>query len=417
MGGQKYDHDQVIARAIEVAHQCENIADIAAILDMPRSSLRDILRQRGMDYPALVTAAAVHTDEDSRLLRAQARHWEKVAARYEKQLTNRDWLRDEVASLVSVLKPVPIAPMRSDGKMHEQVGVLLYSDAHFGLEVPPGQLGVFGEYNSDMAEARTIHTFRTFAHLCHMRPFPVNKVKVYLLGDNVENINMRPAQAKQTDAHVVKQTIRFANVGAHALRLLCEEFAEVEVEAVPGNHGRTTKKAGDNLPDETFDHLAYYMIQLALKDQANFKINIHEAWYFIDQIFSWKFLGLHGEDVLSWAGIPFYGIERAVKNYYMMLGMVTKESLRNMDPTASLAVDQVLSLLDLPDYVTIGHFHNPMIWNIMGVEVLANGTLAGVSLYGAKKLRRLSKPSQQVFWVHPEHGVSERCPVNLNGKH
>jgi len=413
----KHDHAQVIARAIEAAPECENITDVARAIGVARSTLRDVMEGAGYDgYEDLVVKAVVESTDSIRLLREQTKYYQKQVRRLEGRLTGRQWLRDEVAGQMSVLKPVPVPRLdtKSKMKMSPQVGVLEFSDAHFGHFVPPGQLGVFGEYSTEVAEARTVHTFKMFAHLMRMRPFPVEEVVVYLLGDNVENCNMRPSQAKQVDSHVVQQTIQFSNVLAHCLQFLCGEFERVRVEAVPGNHGRTTRKAGDNLPDETFDHLAYYIASVALKDQPNFKMNIHQAWYFVDEIFSWKFLGLHGEDVLGWAGIPFYGIERAIKNYYMMLGKVSLENIRDLDPLTEMAVEQFLSMVLLPDYVCIGHFHTRMTWDVMGVEVLANGALSGVSLYSAKRLKRLSRPRQETFCVHPEHGVSERCPINLS---
>jgi len=413
----KHDHAQVLAEAIEAAPRCENITDVAREIQIPRSTLREIMTGAGYEgYEDLIAKAVVDSTDSIRLLKEQIKHYQKQAKRLEGRLTSRRWLEDEVAGQMSVLKPVPVPCIDTKNKldMRPQVGVLEFSDPHFGYYAPPGQLGVFGEYNTDMAKARTRATFQSFTHLTHMRSFPVEEVRVYMLGDNMEHSYMRPAQAKQTDAHVVKQTIDFCETIIPCFQLLCSEFEQVVIHAIPGNHGRTTQKAGENLPDETYDHLAYYAIEKAMSAQSNFTMHTHEAWYFIDQIFTWKFLGLHGEDVLSWAGIPFYGIERAVKDYYMMLGMVSLSKIRDLDPMVEMAASQFLSMLMLPDYVAIGHFHNKMVWDIMGVEVLGNGTLSGVSLYGTKRRRRLSRPSQNVFWVHPEHGVGERCPINLS---
>lgn len=291
--------------------------------------------------------------------------------------------------------------------------VLVYSDAHFGLHVPEGQLGVFGTYSTELATKRTTYTFRTFARLAHQQSFPVRHAKVYLLGDNVEHSHMRPSQAKQIDSHVVQQTLNAANALAPAMRFLCSHFETVEVECVPGNHGRTTQKAGDNLPDETFDHLLYHLLRHMLSDQPNFTIHIHEAWYFVDSIFGFKFLGLHGEDAISWAGIPWYGIKRLVKDYTMMLTKTSIENLRALKPEEELQVSAFLEHLHTPDYVCIGHFHDPFTWDLMGVEIIANGALSGVSVYSAKRLHKLNPPSQRMFWVHPEHGVGLRCPINL----
>jgi intein/homing endonuclease/DNA-binding XRE family transcriptional regulator/predicted phosphodiesterase len=295
----KYDWDQVVKQAREKALECQTIAELADAIGVNRKTLSDILKNRGETLESLVTAAAQESTTGVRVLQQKARHYQTLASRYEQQLTDRAWLEEEVAGLVATRKPVPVPKLpKKDTPYHEQIPILEFSDPHYGLEVEEGQLGVFGRFNSQMAEARTLYTFKTFPRLSKQLPFPIRRCKVYLLGDIVENSNMRPSQAKQTDAHVVKQTIHAADAISSGLQFLCSEFEQVDVEAVPGNHGRTTQKAGDNLPDETFDHLVYYIIKKTLADQPNFNINIHKAWYFIDDIFGWKFLGLHCEDVL-----------------------------------------------------------------------------------------------------------------------
>lgn len=413
--GTKYDEVIVIQQVRHCIPRCRNIQEAADELQIPRSTLRGILKRQGYkNYSDLVATVAEESTTLVPSLQMQVKHWKKVATRYEKQLADRRWLHEEIAGLVAVQEPVKVPCLKSTSVMSEQIPVLEFSDPHFGLKVPEGQLGVFGTFDSQIAEARSLHTFRTFASIAKSQQFPVRKAVVLSLGDLVEHSYMRPAQAKQTDAHVIKQSIHCAEVLTKCLQFLCGEFEEVEVHAVPGNHGRTTQKAGENLPDETYDHLIYHMVRLGLARQQNFKINICESWYFITEILGWKFLGLHCEDALSWAGIPFYGIERLVKNYYMMLGQVTLEKLRALDPTTELAISEFLRLLLLPDYVTIGHFHNPMMWQIMGVELLANGALSGVSVYGAKRLKKSSPPKQQMFFVHRQHGVGLRCPINLS---
>lgn len=293
-----YDWEYVLRECINVASECEGWADLARKLEMPRKTLREAMeREFGISgYDDLLARA--ETAGSVSALRKKMEFWQKLAKRYEARLSDRKWLREEVAGLMATLPPVDVPQLKQNTEYHEQVAVLQVSDIHMGLLVPDGQLGIFGTYNSDIAQSRTLYTLSKFGTLAHQQSFPVKRAKIYLLGDIIENSNMRPSQAKQVDAHVVSQTIRAANVLAQGLLDLCGQFEHVEVEAVPGNHGRTTQKAGDNLPDETFDHLVYYIIQKALENQPNFRINIHSAWYFIDSIFGYKFLGLHAEDVL-----------------------------------------------------------------------------------------------------------------------
>lgn len=413
-GKRQYNYDEVLRRARDECTRCENTQQVANALGIPGNTLRRILKTKGFgSFQDLLVDTVAGDAEDVGILRRQVAHYRRVTGRLEAQLEDRAWLREEVAGQITTLEPVPVPDVESTGDYSEQVAVLLYSDAHFGLNVPQGQLGVFGRYSSVMARERTIYVFRQFCKLAHQQSFPVRKAKVYLLGDNVEHSHMRPGQPKQVDAHVVKQSIECANVLGHCLRFAAGKFESVEVEAVPGNHGRTTAKAGQNLPDETYDHLIYFVLQHMLAQQENVKIRAHDAWYFVDRVLGFKILGMHGEDAISWAGIPWYGIKRLVQDYVMMLTRQSVDDMRQMDPEMQMAVGAFLEELHTPDFVTIGHFHNPFTWDLMGVEVIANGALSGVSLYSAKRLHKLTPPSQTMFFVHREHGVGLRCPLDV----
>jgi len=412
-GKPQHDYDRILRQAREVCAQCESAADLGRAVGIRPQLMRRILKARGYEtFQDFLVEVVAGDAEDVGILKRQVAHFRRVTQRLEGQLQDRAWLREEVAGQIAALEPVSVPRIEGKGAYSEQVACLLFSDAHFGLNVPQGQLGVFGQYSSAMAEERTIYVFRTFARLAHQQSFPVRKAKVYLLGDNVEHSYMRPSQPKQIDAHVVKQSIECSNVLGHCLRFLAGEFEEVEVEAVPGNHGRTTQKAGENLPDETYDHLIYFVLQHMLRDQENVRITAHDAWYFVDRVLGYKILGMHGEDAISWAGIPWYGIKRLVKDYFLMLTRQSVDDMRELDPEMEMALGTFLEELHTPDFVIIGHFHNPFTWDLMGVEVIANGALSGVSLYSAKRLHKLTPPSQTMFWVHPEHGVGLRLPID-----
>lgn len=423
MPSKKYDEEHVVALAKQTVSRVNDFTELATALEIPRTTLRELLKRQGFGRKdteimgALLMTSGGEALVDLDLLQRQAAYLRKVVSRLEKRLADRAWLKEEVAGQMVVMEPVEYPRPAPRGKTgpKDQVSVLELGDVHYGLEIPSGQLGpLFGGYNVDTATACMAHTFQNFARLSHQQSFPVRKAVVYVLGDLIEHSNMRPAQAKYTSIHVVKQTVGMANLLIAGIRSLCREFEEVEIHCVPGNHGRATQRAGDNLPDETFEHLLYHIAEIALSDQPNLKFKSYPTWYFIHDIFTYKFLVLHGEDVMSWAGIPFYGIERLVKDYYMLGGQSTKRILRRLSLNDRMTVAEFLELMQLPDYVCIGHFHNPMLWPIMGVEVLANGAMSGASYFSAKRLHRFASPSQNMFFVHEEHGVGLRLPISLD---
>jgi len=412
----KYDDEHIIALAREHVRFATSANELAEAVGIPTSSLKDILRRSG--YPkweALLTEQGDEALGNVQMLKRQANYLKKVVARQERDLTDRLWLKQEVAGQMAVLDPVEVNPPEyNDGDHQAQVALLEVSDFHYGLSITSGQLGpLFAGYNEEVGRARFDHIFRAFARLSHQQSFPVKRAVVYVLGDLIEHSNMRPAQAKYTSSHVVKQTIDMASLLASNVRMLCGEFEEVEVHCIPGNHGRATAKAGDNLPDETFEHLLYYIAQTALSAQPNLEFVTYPAWYFIHNILGFKFLGLHGEDCHSWAGVPFYGIERMIKDYYMLGGMATRETLRRLPINETMTAADFLDMLQFPDYACLGHFHTPMLWDMLGVEILANGAGCGASFYSAKRLHRYTPPRQNMMFVHPNWGVGLRLKIDL----
>ena len=412
----KYDDSRVIELAKQEIHRVESAVELAEALSMPVSSLKDVLRRNGYsNWKALLIDVSGDALFGVEALHRQVAYLKKVLKRYEGTLANRRWLKDEVAGQISIQEPIEVKPPEYTGPdKQDQVAVLELSDIHYGLSVGSGILGpLFTGYDLQVAKARTIYTFETFIRLAHQQSFPVNKAVVYSIGDLIEHSHMRPSQAQYTAAHVVKQTVNMANILVPCIQMLCSEFEEVEIHAIPGNHGRTTQKAGENQPDETFEHLMHYLAKTALGGQPNLKYSVYDTWYFLHSIYNYKFLGLHGDDCRSWAGIPFYGITRMIKNYTMLGAMATKQALRRMPMSDTMTVEQVLEMLHTPDYVCLGHFHTPMLWALMGIEVLANGAMCGSSVFSAKRLSTATPPVQNMFFVHKDHGVGFRLPINL----
>lgn len=410
--------NEFVERCKVASRNAASMQDLSDAVGVAPSTVRGRLRKAGYKSPyldALRSELSIEGLADADVLIRQNSYLKKVVDRLQRQITDRGWLKKEVAGQIAIQEPVNVQPPEYGGPdKQSQVALLEVSDPHYGLEVGAGILGpLFTGYNTEMAEARTLHTFRTFTRLSHQQSFPVKRAVIYCLGDLIEGSHMRPSQAQYTSIHVVKQTVEMANILASCISMACSQFEEVEVQAIPGNHSRTTQKAGENAPDETFEHLMHHLVKAKLGAQPNLKYTVHDSWYFLHSIYGFKFLGLHGDDCRSWAGIPFYGISRLAKDYSMLGSMTTKQNLRRMPMSDTMTVEQVLEMLHYPDYVCLGHFHTPMIWSLMGVEILANGAMCGSSVYSAKRLHTATPPVQNMVFVHKEHGVGIRIPIDL----
>ncbi|MBU0846866.1 hypothetical protein KKH23_06710 [Patescibacteria group bacterium] len=410
--------DTFVEECKVASRHATSLQELADAIGVPRTTVDSRLRRAGYKPPlieALRSELSLESLESVDVVVRQSSYLRKVVKRLEGQIADRNWLKTEVAGQMSVMEPIRVEPPPpSTGDFQAQTSCLELSDIHYGVDIPEGALGpLWGNYNTDIAETRVVHTVQEFVRLSHQQSFPVDKAVLFILGDTFEHSNMRMTQAKSTSIHVVKQAIGMCEILIPSIRMVCSQFEEVEVVAVPGNHGRATQRAKDSLPDESFEHFMYYAMDKALSAQPNLTFIAPSTWYHIHQIYSYKFLALHGEDALSWAGIPWYGIKRLVQDYGTMAGHITKQRLRQMPMDHTMTVGEFLGLMDFPDYVTIGHFHDPVAWTIMGIGLLANGAMSGASHYSAKNRHNVTPPSQKMWYVHPDHGVRLQMDIDL----
>lgn len=407
----------IYEQALEIAPAYESWTRLARQMGISRRTLQDGLRrEHGIGtFDDLIAHCELSLDVDVSLQKyqLQAKHYQAQVRSLRRQLSYREWLEDIIREVAAVLPPAPKIqhPVKTTG--NSESAVLLVGDIHWGQKTPKAQVGVLPEYNSAIAQARTVQTFETFLSITgkHRTFTNIETAYILLMGDEAEGSHLRPQQGKFVDRNIVQQTLEFGQCAAQGIRAVAAEFKEVRVIGVPGNHTRVLPKPGDNEPSETFDYMSYRYIEALLAQQDNITYDFPETWYSLFDIYGWKFFMAHGEDIRSWAGFPWYGITRFMRDYQAMMHLITRNNIRNEKPET---LEDLMPLLMEFDYCLLAHFHQSAMWDDVDVEVMVNGTMAGVSLYGAKRVHKLSRPRQQMFFVHPEHGVTGRYPIYLD---
>jgi len=94
------------------------------------------------------------------------------------------------------------------------------------------------------------------------------------------------------------------------------------------------------------------------------------------------FLVFHGDEIKSWQGIPWYGIERAIAR------------LRELFQAKGVMFD----------YAALGHMHNWAELERAVGQTMVNGSLVGGSEYSIGRLFSTSPPTQALYFMHSEHG-------------
>lgn len=230
-------------------------------------------------------------------------------------------------------------------------------------------------------------------------------------GDSYRVVMSHPALVESSGVYGTSKWTKdyyICPVSKTQLSITSEEVFNIEVEddnsyivdgasvhnCVPGNHG-STRTTTVNM-----DYVAYMMMATALAEQSNLEFFISETHYMglhidrnqdyldfgeCDRV--WNFLLTHGNQAKSYVGLPFYSLEKMVRRYSSMTGI-------------------------LWDKMFVGHHHQdvPGPKNAWAV----NGSWVGGTEYSQEKMQGSDQPCQRIWGFHPKRGLTWTYPIDLD---
>ena len=284
------------------------------------TSQKTILRYLKEEFPPKPKSfeERVKDEKDVILTRAEKKR--------EKELLKKAAVTDMIIeSTLSALKKRPprdIKPFEVKGKKNysEETIVLMISDIQAGTYISSEASGGLNEYNWNILEKQFHQLYLGLEEIVtrHKMVAPINNLHVHLIGDIVEGYDIFKGQTRQIDTEITEQAIGVKDLLCDFLIKALHLFKHVHVVAVPGNHGRIGQK-GENLHYVSWDYIVYKWMESELKNYPSITWQISKSWWQIDSIYGYNFLMFHGDDIKSWQGIPYYGIDRAAKNYHELL--------------------------------------------------------------------------------------------------
>lgn len=277
---------------------------------------------------------------------------------------------------------------------------LLCSDWHYGEIVRPEHVGGCNEFNSAVADKRIERLFKTAADLClnHMGRQPVKYPGIIcaLAGDIITGA-IHPDQI-EVDATALQQVRAVKKKIIQGLLLLADTFGNVFVPCVAGNHGRDTlkpKNAGYvwhnyewNLYTQLEDHFKAVgdtRVQFAIPEETDILFKSHGHRYLLT----------HGDNLGVKGGDGMIGALGPIMRGTIKVGRSEAEIGRNFDT------------------LVMGHWHQRFLGP--GNNVIVNNALKGYDTYARLVLRApYSRPSQNLWFTHPEHGITAHWEVYLD---
>ena len=282
------------------------------------------------------------------------------------------------------------------------VPITVWSDFHAGEVVNPKGVNNYNEFNKDVLKNRIFRLVDTTIDLCyeHMGRAKTEYPGIIVSfggdmigGDNHEEL------ARTNDMTPLRAVDYLTDILVAGLERMASKFGKVYVPAVVGNHGRNVRKPPfKNITDFNYDYALYCNLIRYLTRTNQLK------WIHIDapesadvhfKSFGVNYMLTHGDNLGVKGGDGIIG----------SIGPIMRGSIKLGQQTHKIGLDF--------DELILCHWHR-MLW-LPGVTV--NNTLKGFDEFSNLALRAPpTRPSQALWFNHPEHGTTARWEVFLEGR-
>ncbi len=290
---------------------------------------------------------------------------------------------------VDVKVPTWLAPKKTKTRAHVGTPVLMLSDLHLDEVVDLHEMDGINEYNREIAHKRLERVIEGAVKVSntYVAGISFDGIVVPILGDiitgeiHTELALTNEAPVPATIAHWVPHLVS-------ALKYLADEFGQVFVPCVDGNHDRRYIKIPAKKRAESSNAWIIYSWMADLcRDDKRITFGLTTSPEQIINVYDTNFLLTHGDGFRSSGGIG--GI------YPSMLKFLLKKY--QMYAVAGRRIDWTL----------MGHWHQ-LIW---GQNFTVNSSLKGFDEYAKSGGFGLERPSQGLFIVTPENGITNRMAI------
>lgn len=269
------------------------------------------------------------------------------------------------------------------------VPTLFLSDLHWGEVVHPGQVNHVNRFNLAIARERLHYTVETAVHLCKLLDSKMRYpgIVVPLGGDMISGNIHEELQATNELATMPTVLDLFEHL-VGAIGLLADQFGNVFLPCVSGNHGRDTKKTWSKDRNHTsFDWLLYQFLARHFKGDKRVKFFIPDGADALYRVYGTRYNLTHGDQFK--AGDSIIG----------PLGPLARGNQKKLARNQATGQDY--------DVLLAGHWHQ----YIHLARLIVNGSMKGYDEYASDNNFGFEPPTQALWITHPRFGITFRMPV------
>ena len=332
-------------------------------------------------------------------LRAQNRALSKDVMRLAREDDTAERIRERIFE-IQARSPEPpewvANPRHSTGK--RGTPATIWSDWHYGEVVNPVEVGGVNAFNTTIAKQRIKRLVDTTEDICANHMGRANTaypgIVVCLAGDLMTG-DIHQEITESNDRTPQQQINDLTDILAGSLEHLASKFGKVFVPCVVGNHGRDTLKPRTKRRVFTsHEWVIYTNLERHFRKSKNIHFHIPSETDAFFRIYSHRYLLTHGDSLSVKGGDGIIGA----------LGPITRGTFKMANSEKHIGRDF--------DTLLMGHWHQPL-WL---PHAIVNGCIKGYDEYARLILRApYSPPSQQLWFTHPDHGITARWELYLDG--
>ena len=327
----------------------------------------------------------------SAFLRSENRRLAKLAEKHKnsKEETVFSVYQAAIDAFSEFEMPAVSKPKFVKGPGAEETAVAIFADWQLGKITP--------DYNSSvLAERIELYTEKLIEITeIQRKHHPVKNLHVWLLGDIVEGEEIFPGQSHLIDSGLYRQVgVNGPEILSKFITTALQNFEHVHITGVIGNHGAVGgrgRKQHD--PETNMDRLLYRIMEILYRNEPRVSFNIPDGkgerhWYAVDSIGGYSALLIHGDQLPS---------PNAFHGYYKKI-MGWKDG----------------AIPEHFDDVFMGHYHQQFKMSIGSSMLRISGSPESYNTYAQEYFSSMSRPSQQLMYVHPENGITGEYSIWLD---
>jgi len=351
---------------------------------------------RGLE-PTIKMVKPEEPDLYQKLLEAKdkIRQLESSISTQKREELNEKYIKKVILNMADAKPKIPnwlVKPKK--GKTVAGVPSLFASDWHWGEVVDPDQINGVNDFNVAIAQDRakvmvekTIDLLKN--HIAHS-DYPGI---VFILGGDMVSGDIHEELMATNAMEIMPTVVDLFGVLIWCIETLANEFGNVFIPCVSGNHGRNTHKIRNKGRNFTsFDWLLYQFLDKHFENDSRITFLIPDGSDAYYSIYGHKYLLTHGDQFRGGDGV------------IGAIGPIIRGDHRKRSRNSQIEMEY--------DTMLLGHWHQL----IQLERLIVNGSLKGYDEYAYSNNFGFEPPRQALWLTHPEHGLTFSMPVYVDRK-